>query len=182
MQTTTHGVAIVQAGRAHLVSDYHVGDGGPGELSLTLEDQETLAVVEGRLRLDPWFADTYELFDWRAGDCLTVCGAQAVVAVRTSALAIASSVALEYEEAETLDRPWFHEIPDRPAMLIATDRRIWCLGPQAAITWIWSCRSSQRESWIAGPPAVVGARVRVPLGTLAGTATVELSLADGLSI
>lgn len=180
MQLKTHGEVLVRSGRVLLQADYSSGDGGPGVLSLRLEDQETFDAVDGRLRLDPWSGDAYELFDWPAGNCFVLCGAQAVVALNVSTLAIASSVTMEYEEGETIDAPWFVEAHEHHALVIATERRVWRLDDRGAIRWMWSCATAEYERWILDSPEVADARVRIPLGAERRDISIELSLIDGL--
>ncbi len=180
IQLNTHGEVLVRSGRALLQADYSSGDGAPGVLSLRLEDQETFDAVDGRLRLDPWSGDVYEMFDWTAGDCFVICGAQAVVALKASTLAIVSSVAMEYEEGETIEAPWFSEAHEHHALIIATERRVWCLDDRATIRWMWSCATAEYERWILNPPEVADGRVRISLGTDHRDISIELSIIDGL--
>lgn len=176
----THGTALLRSGRALLEANYRPRDAGPGLLSLRLEDQESFESVAGQVRLDPWFADEYALIELKTGNCFLLCGAQAVVAVDAFSLAWLSSVGLEYQEGETIDSPWHAEIEESRLLMIATERRVWCVDERGAIRWLWGCSTSDQDRWISGAPVVVGDRVRVPLRTFRTDLSVELQLKDGL--
>jgi len=176
----SHGTAALRGGSALLEADYHAGDGEPGVLSLTLQDQETGKSVDGAIRLDPWFGDEYPLIEPGSGSCFLICGASAVVAVNASSLAWASSVGLEYQEGETLDLPWHAEVGDRRMLVAATERRVWCVDEHGAIRWLWSCSTSDIDRWISGPPVVASGEVCVPLRTRQTDRVVKLRLEDGL--
>src|SRR5262245_53505985 len=90
-------------------ADYSSRDGDVGILVVTLEDQQSGDSVENRLRLDPWLGNEYEVIEACACRSLVICGAQAIVVVDGATLTMSSSVSLEYEEAETLDAPWYVE-------------------------------------------------------------------------
>lgn len=124
-------------------------------------------------------ADVYEVKDWPSCIALIVCGAQAVIALDASTLALCSSVALEYEEAETISRPWFSEAQECSRLLVGTEWRVGCLDDRATIVWMWSCRVDSEDRWIRGTPEVMGRRVRVPVGSTHRDDVVELSLDDG---
>ena len=176
----THGTALLRSGRALIEADYRPADGGVGLLALRLEDQETCESLEGLIRLDPWIGDEYGLIEFSAGDCFLVCGTQAVVSVDASSLVLLSSVGLEYQEGETIDSPWHVEIEGSGLLVVATERRIWCLDERGAVRWLWSCLTSEQDRWISGEPVVRDDRVCVPLGTAQGDVSVELLLKDGL--
>lgn len=145
-----------------------------------LEDQETYESVEGLIRLDPWIADEYGLIEFGTGNCFLICGAQAVVSVDASNLVLLSSVGLEYQEGETIDSPWHVEIEGSGLLVVATERRVWCVDERGAIRWLWSCSTSEQDGWISGEPAVGDERVCVPLRTAKRDLSVELQLRDGL--
>lgn len=84
----THGVFQLRCGR--MATDYRPSERGPGMLALRLEVEYDDRRVEGHIRLDPWIGDEYGLIEFRAGNCLLVCGAQAVVAVDASDLTFRS--------------------------------------------------------------------------------------------
>ena len=176
----THGATALRSGRSLLRADYRPGDAGPGLLRLRLEDQETLESRDGDVRLDPWIGDEYPLIEFKAGNCFLLCGAQAVVAVDCSSLSWLSSVGLEYQEGETIDSPWHVEAEESQLLVVATERRVWCVNEVGAIRWIWSCSVSNQDAWIVGSPVVVGSRVRLPINTRVAASFVDLRLADGL--
>lgn len=182
MMLSSHGTAALRFSRASIRTDYHPADGCPGILTLEREDLDTYASVEGRLRLDPWIGEQYGLLEFRTGSCFVICGAQAVVSVDMSTLALLSSVALEYEEGETIDVPWHVEIESSRLFVIATERRVWCLDERGTIRWLWSCATSERDTIIAGEPVATDRHVSVPLRIANGTLSVELQLSDGLPV
>jgi hypothetical protein len=176
----THGTASLRSGRVLLETDYSPTDGGPGLLSLRLEDQETFLSVDGAIRLDPWIGQDYGLIEFRTGSCFLICGAQAVVAVDARSLGWSSSVGLEYEEGETLDVPWHLELERVRLLVLATERRVWCVDEHGAVRWLWNCSTGHVHAWISGALADGGDRVSVPVRTVQGERTVELQLSDGL--
>lgn len=180
MMLKTHGTTGLRSGRVLLETNYRPADGGPGLLALRLEDQETYESVDGLIRLDPWIGDEYGLIEFRTGKCFLVCGAQAVVAVDASNLALVSSLGLEYQEGETIGAPWHTEIEAHRLLVLATERRVWCIDERGAIRWLWTCSTSEQDRWISGEPVVGGDRVRVPLKTTKGDFSVELQVSDGL--
>jgi hypothetical protein len=171
---------MLRSARALLFADYSSGDAGPGVLSLRLEDQVTFDIAEATLRLDPWSAGGYEVFDWPGGDCIVICGSDAIVALNGSNLALGSSVAMEYEEGETIDAPWFGDAKDCRALIVATEWRVWCLSDRAVVKWVWRCGTTEQDRRICGAPTIGGFRVFVPLRARDGDLIVELSLDDGL--
>lgn len=175
----THGTTALRSGRALIETDYRPGDRGPGLLAMRLEDQETGESVEASIRLDPWSGHEYRLIE-PVASYVVICGAQAIVAIDASTLAWLSSVALEYEEGERIGSPWHVEIEGR--LVLATERRVWCLDERGVIQWMWSCSASERDSWISGQPVAEGDRVRLPLRTFHRDFSVELRLGDGLPI
>ena len=176
----THGTAPLWSGRALIETGYRPGNGGPGLLALRLEDQETYESVDGLIRLDPWIGDKYGLIEFRTGNCFIICGAQAVVAVDASNLALLSSLGLEYQEGETIDAPWHREIEEGRLLILATERRVWCVDERGAIRWLWGCSTSEQDRWVSGEPVVGDDRVRVPLRTAKGDLSVDLLVRDGL--
>ena len=176
----THGTVSLRSGLATLEADYCPGSGEAGLLSMNLEDQETGESVRGTIRLDPWLADEYRVIELTRSKHLVICGAQAVVTVDASNLALRSSLSLEYEEGETLDSPWHAEIEADRSTILATERRVWCLDERGAIRWVWACRTSDEHEWISGAPAMRGDRVRVPLRNATRDRTVDLYVTDGL--
>ncbi len=178
----THGTVSLRSGRLLLEADYCPGSGEPRLLSMNLEDQQTWESVRGTLRLDPWRADEYRVIDLAMSNHLVLCGAQAVVTVDASNLAVRSSVSLEYEEGETLDSPWYTEIEADRSALLATERRVWCLDERGAIRWVWGCRTSDEYRWISGAPVMRGDRVRVPLRNATRDLAVDLQVTDGLPV
>jgi hypothetical protein len=102
------------------------------------------------------------------------------VAIDASSLSLLSSVALEYEEGERIGSPWHVQLEGH--LVLATERRVWCLDECGAIRWMWSCSASERDSWISGQPVAEGDRVRVPLRTFHRDFSVELCLGNGLPI
>lgn len=180
MMLKTHGTVALRSGRVLIETDYRPANGGPGLLALTLEDQETYESVDGLVRLDPWMGDEYGLIEFRTGNCFLICGAQAVVAVDVSNLSLLSSLGLEYQEGETIDSPWHAEIEGSRLLILATERRVWCIDEHGAIRWLWCCATSEQDRWISGGPVVGGNRIRVPLRTAKGDLSVELQVRDGL--
>lgn len=180
MIVRTHGTVELQAGRILLETDWQPGDADrPGLLSLRLEDQETYESVEGRLRLDPLIADEYLLIEL-TGECFILCGSPAVVALDAASLALISSLGLEYEEAELIGTPWHVEILESRMLILATERRVWCVDERGAIRWVWGCQTSDRYLQISGAPVPRGDRIRVPLVSAKGELSIELLLSDGL--
>ena len=180
MIVRTHGTAELRSGRVLLETDWRPGDAGrPGLLSLRLEDQETYESVEGRVRLDPWIADEYLLIEL-TGECFILCGSPAVVALDAATLALISSLGREYEEGELIGTPWQVAIVESRMLILATERRVWCVDERGAIRWVWGCQTSDRYLRISGPPVPRGDRIRVPLVSARGELSVELLLNDGL--
>lgn len=182
MKLETHGRIALRSGRALLETSYRPGDAGPGTLSLRLEDQETFESVEGRLRLDPWIGDEYRWFELHSGNYLVIAGAEAVVAVDATTLGWLSSVALEHEEGETIDGPWHVEVEAARSLIVATERRLWCMDERGAIRWLWSCSTAGEHHWIGAAPTVRDNRVLVSLRTPRAERTVEIHMGDGLPI
>jgi hypothetical protein len=180
MMLKTHGTALLSSGRVLIETDYRPGTGGPGLLSLRLEDQETYEAVEGLVRLDPWIGDEYSVIEFRTGHCFLICGAQAVVAVGASNLTLLSSLGLEYEEGETIALPWHTEIEGSRLLVLATERRVWCVDGNGAIRWVWGCLTNEQHRWISGEPALVDDCVRVSLRSAKGDSSVDLQIRDGL--
>ena len=180
MMLKTHGTTALRSGRVLLETDYRRGDAGPGLLSLRLEDQETYESADGQFRLDPWIGEEYPLIEFKTGNCFLICGAQAVVAVAAGSLAWLSSIGLEYQEGETIDSPWHLELERSRFLVLATERRVWCVDERGAIRWVWGCKTGDQDRWIAGEPVVAGDRVCVPLRTAKAALSVELQLGDGL--
>lgn len=170
----------LRSGRLLLEADYCPGSGEPGLLLMNLEDQQTWDSVRGTLRLDPWLADEYRVIELTISNHLILCGAQAVVTVDASNLALLSSLSLEYEEGETLDSPWHTEIEVDRSTILATERRVWCLDERGAIRWVWGCRTGDEYRWISGAPVMRDDRVRVPLRDATRDRTVDLYVTDGL--
>jgi len=180
MIVRAHGTAELRSGRILLETDWWPGDAGrPGLLSLRLEDRETYESVEGRVRLDPWIADEYLLIEL-TGDCFILCGSPAVVALDAASLALISSLGREYEEGEIIGTPWQVEIAESRMLILATERRVWCVDERGAIRWVWGCQTSDRFIQISGAPVPGRDRLRVPLVSAKGELTVELLLNDGL--
>ncbi|AKU93472.1 hypothetical protein AKJ09_00136 [Labilithrix luteola] len=178
MKLETHGdKQLVQSDRATLSSEATPAERGPWLLALRLEDQRTFDVVETTLRLSPATSE-YEGFDWAAGRCLVIHGSEALVALNAHDLRIRCSVAFEYKEARLVGQPWYREAGD--VLLIATDRRVWCLEQGGSMRWMWSCRLVDEYRFLSAPPEVVGSAVRLRLGSKSGEEAIELSLADGL--
>lgn len=179
MELKSQGELEIQSGQALLEADYRRADVGAGALRLRVTNQETLECVEGEFSLDPWSADGYEIFDWSECRALAIVGTQAVISV-SDALVLRSAVAFEYQEGETLDRPWFVEDRKGRVLVIATDRRVWCLDETARLRWIWSTRVGEREEWIRGTPTFSGESLQVPIRSISGEKIVALSLEGGV--
>lgn len=180
MIINTHGATSLRSGRVLLETNYHPGTGGPGLLSLRLEDQETYEAVDGLIRLDPWIGDEYSLIEFRTGNCFLICGAQAVVAVDASNLALVSSLGLEYLEGETIDSPWHTENEGSRLLILATERRVWCVDECGAIRWVWGCRTNEQDRWVSAEPVIRDHCVHVPLRSTKGDLSVDLQVKDGL--
>lgn len=180
MQLTTHGedVPLIHGGTT-LSAQYAAADHGPGLTSFTLIDQRTGDHSEIKLQLDPWIADTYEVIESPECSALIVCGARHIIAVELPKLRFGAAVALEYEEAETLDRPWVTEIPGRHWLLIATERRIWCIDERIAIRWMWSVSRGPDLATISTAPIVMGQEVQVSVRIRGRDLVVALSMDDG---
>jgi hypothetical protein len=181
MLLETHDDEIpVLGARARLGCEYEPRDRGPGSVCFYLEDQETFERSETTIRLDPWFANTYEVLEWIHGRSLVVCGARQIVVLTTSPLRLSAAVALEYEEAETLDRPWIVESGDPCLLAIATERRVWCLDERIAIRWSWPARGCAEDRWIIAPPRMADGELHVPVRTMLGDSVVRIALDDGV--
>jgi hypothetical protein len=180
MMLKTHGTAALWSGRILIETDYRPGNGGPGLLSLRLEDQETYESVDGLIRLDPWIGDEYGVVEFRTGNCFLICGAQAVVALDASNLALMSSLGLEYQEGETIDAPWHVEIEGSRLLILATERRVWCVDQRGATRWVWGCLTSEQDRWVSAEPVPIDDCVRVPLRSAKGDVSVDLQVRDGL--
>lgn len=177
----THRTTELRSGRILLETDWQPGDAGrPGLLWLRLEDQETYESVDGRVRLDPWIADEFHIIELTTGDCFVLCGSPAVVALDASSLALISSLGLEYEEGERIGTPWHVELVESRMLLLATERRVWCVDERGAIRWVWGRQTSDRYMQISGAPVPRGDRIRVPLVSAKGELSVDLQLNDGL--
>lgn len=181
MQLKTHGDEVaVMHGRAMLSAEYTPGDRGPGKLVLALVDQETGDRHETVLRLDPWSGNVYEVFEWTQGGALIVCGVPQIVALGLPTLELGGAVGLEYEEAETIDHPWVVEVPDVRRLVVATERRIWCLDERIAIRWMWSARTDHDDRWLFEAPRAVGRDLHVPVRMVHRDGIIELSADQGL--
>jgi hypothetical protein len=181
MELKTHNAAIpVLEGRAMLRADYSPRDGATGEVTFQLEDQESSELTEITLRLDPWSPDGFEVYDWSDCNVLVVCSSRRVVSLAGEALRLSSAVGLEYEEGENLDRPWFLELRTVRLLVVATDRRVWCLDQHGTIRWFWSARYDASERWIFDAPKALGGALHVPVRTMAGDSMSVLSVVDGL--
>ena len=174
-----HGTTGLRSGRV-LETEYRPGSVGPGMLSLRHTDPTTFESTSGQVRLDPWIADEYQIIELEIGNYFMLCGAQAVVAVEAASLAWLSSIALEYQEGETIDLPWSAESQRSRLLVLATERRVWCLDERGAIRWVWSCTTGDQNRWISDEPVIAGDLVRVPLRTVTSAPAVELRLGDGL--
>lgn len=174
-----HGKAVLEDART-LSAEYQTSDRGPGHLTLRLEDPRTYDEVVGRVRLDPWRAGEYCVLELSHGAVLVICGAQAIVVLDAASLTITASVALEYEETETMNAPWHTESHTHRAAILATERRVWCLSDQGCIRWMWSCAMAEEKRWLSSAPTLADSHVRIPLGSQRGHALVELDLHDGL--
>jgi hypothetical protein len=167
MQLKTHGDELAMMGRrAMLTAEYTPGDRGPGRVALSLVDQDTGEASDTALQLDPWSGDVYEVFEWSECGALILCGAPQVVALALPELGFGAAVGLEYEEAETLDHPWFVEVPELRLLVVATERRMWCLDERLAIRWLWSARTQHDDRWLHGPPRAVGRDLVISTRTL----------------
>jgi hypothetical protein len=127
-----------------------------------------------------WIGDEYRVIEFGTGNCFLICGAQAVVAVDVSNLALLSSLGLEYQEGETIDSPWHREIEGSRLLVLATERRVWCVDERGAIRWVWGCLTSEEDRWISAEPVIGDDRVRVPLRSAKGDLSVDLKVEDGL--
>lgn len=180
MQLKTHGDELaVMRGRAMLSADYTPGDRGPGKLALEIVDQETFESKQAVVHLDPWRGNVYEVIEWPECEALLLCGAPQIVALALPTLRFGAAVALEYEEVDTLDRPWVVEIPNR-RLVVATERRIWCLDERIAIRWMWSSRTGREDRWLFEAPRMEGSDLRVPVRMLHRDGIVALSADDGI--
>jgi hypothetical protein len=179
MRLSTHGNARLQAHESHLKTDYRPADSGIGLLALERHDEVTADVVYGSVRLDPWIADEYRLIEFATGNCFLICGAEAVVALDRSGLTWLSSVGLEAQECETLDAPWHVELAHVRQLVVATERRAWCIDERGGIRWMWSCSRAERDSWISGPPSVEQGSIVIPIKTARTDRTIALAITDG---
>lgn len=182
MILNTHGTVSLRSRRVLIEADYSPANGGPGQLSVRLEDQETYESIDGLFRLDPWIGDEYSLIEFKTGNCFLICGAQAVVAIDVSNLALRSSLGLEYQEAETIDSPWHTEIEAARLLVLATERRVWCVEEDGAIRWVWGCLTDEQDRWVSAQPVVGDGCVRVPLRSAKGDLSVALRVSDGLPV
>lgn len=105
-----------------------------------------------------------------------------MVAIDASNLALLSSLGLEYQEGETIDSPWHTEIESSRLLVLATERRVWCVNECGAIRWLWECSTGEQDRWVSGELVVGNDRVRVPLRTDKDDLFVELQVSDGLPI
>lgn len=183
MELKTHGQAIdLRGGQARFSAEYTPGDGAAGVVVFRLEDQESFEAKQLCLRVDPWSADAFELYEYEAGQSLVICCARQIVSLDLESLSLRSVVGLEYEEGESIDRPWFVELAELGSLVVATERRVLCLDGSAAIRWIWSARSDSVERWITGSPKAVGRVIHVPVRTMRGDSVVALSADTGLPV
>ncbi len=180
MNLYTDGSEIpLRGGRALLSAEYTPGDRGPGLVRLTSQDQVTGDLVESAIRLDRWRATSFDVYEWVDADVLVICGSPSIVAVQTSTLRLGSAFCLEYEEGDTIKRPWF--VPsDHRLLVVATPRHAWAIDHSAAIRWTWACQQSTTRRWISGAPWLVGREVHVPVETVAKNSVAELGLDDGI--
>jgi hypothetical protein len=74
------GLMLVD-GRTRVIASYSPGDGGPGALVLDFENQETFESRQRRVRLDPWRKGAFELFEWKQGNALFLCGAEQLLSL-----------------------------------------------------------------------------------------------------
>ncbi len=170
----THQQVALRNDRLIVEAGYTPGDRGAGWLTLMMEEQRSFDMREVMLRLDPWVADEYFLFDWSAADALVICGAQGVCVVSSAAASLSSFVWLEFEEGERLDHPW--AITTSKHMVVATERRAWCYDLCGKVRWIWSTSSHAPHLAITEAP-----KTSADMVTLVCTHNVriEISLQDG---
>jgi hypothetical protein len=180
LETTTNEYSL-QQGMLSLTSTYSAGDGGPGSLNLEIMGFETGLDVRGTIRLDPWRSNYFPAYDWESANGLVVCGAERWLTLDVRTLRIAAGANFEYEEGETLSEPWLCESPAGDVLILATDRRIFCLDSRLAIRWVWSARVHETDRWINGPPRVEQTLV-VPASMRRADVIVTLSLEDGAEI
>jgi hypothetical protein len=170
----TDGTALtLQDGESTLTAEYAAGDSRTGVLKLHLDDRTTT------LRLDPWSPESYELYDCRSPKCLVLGGAERLVVLDRETLDFRASLWFEYEETETIDQPWFAESADGQFLVIATDRRVWCLDQRAAIRWCWSVRTRPETYFIEAAPLVDEQIIRVPVRSFRDERTIGLEIHDG---
>lgn len=180
LATSEAGIPIF-AGGQRLSASYASADRGAGTLNLCIEDDATGDVAEGSVKLDPWLLNIYEVEQWRDGNALVVCGAQAVVTMNATTLQSDGRVAFEYEEAEALERPWF-TLSNSGEMLVATERRVWCIDKRLAIRWMWSCNTTADRTWICAQPLVVGKEIVLSVQSRRRPSIVRLSLEEGVEL
>ena len=178
MYLSLHGSPLpLMGGRFELKAEYTPGDREPGQVRLSLLDLATYDSLETSLRLDPWEYEGYFILEPSAGESLILCGAQRIVTLGMSDLEPIAAVSLEYEEAETIDRPWFIEVGS--SLILATERRVWCQDGRTGIRWTWSTRVRPDDAWwIYAEPVVELSSVRVPIRSMHSDDSVVLSLRD----
>jgi len=178
LRTHGDGIAVMQ-GRALLTAEYIPADRGPGRVTLTIVDQETGDREDGLLWLDGSQHGLYEIIEWHECPALVVCGDPQIVVVDLPKLRFRAAVGLEYEETETLEHPWVVEVAGGRRLIMATERRVWCIDERLSIRWMWSARNHYEPRWVLGAPRVVPGYVQIPVGG-ARDAVIELSVDDGI--
>ncbi len=179
MKLGTDGRSLsIRRGSVTLRADQVVWRERVSSLVLEIVRHDPVDVLEIKLNLDPWFADAYEVHDWEVADAIVLSGAGQVVAVSLHAPHRVAAMGLEYEEAETIDSPWFVEVGS-DALVVATERRAWCIDASPSIRWCWNARTGPDDRWVCGAPRVESEAVLVPIRSRGGELLARLNIRDG---
>jgi hypothetical protein len=170
----------LESGSKWVTATYTPADRGPGLLKLQFQDQATWDIREADLRLDPWIADAYDLYEWRAARACVLSGAMRIVVLDLDTLRTSAAICLEVGEGETIERPRFVETDDGRRLLVATESRVFCLDETRAIRWCWSVRSRDDGYVLHAAPQIVGGSVHVQMMRIDAVRTVLLSLEDAV--
>lgn len=179
MDLSTDGTSLpLRQGRLTLRVSHISQENSENQVTLRVENSDSFESVEVTLKLGPWSPDSYDVHDWGIANVLIVSGAGRIVAVGLRAPHLLAAMGLEYEEAETLDRPWITDA-ESEALIIATERRVWCVDASPSIRWCWNARIGPDDCFIYAPPQADAAWVSVPVRSRRGDVVTRLRMRDG---
>jgi hypothetical protein len=89
-----------------------------------------------------------------------------------------AAMGLEYEEGETVDRPWIVESVDG-SLIVATERRVWRLDATPSIRWCWNVKTGTDDGFICAAPRGNASGVIVPVRSRRGDTITHLRMSDG---